>query len=86
MLRIAKEVKGVFRRRRGGCEREKKCGGGRGRSTEGEADARALDACVQIIILMRFTETGTKCRGRGGGGIWEIPHDTKKKERQRVMK
>lgn len=54
------------------------------RSTEGEADACASDACARIIILMRFTESGTKCTGRGGR-IWEIPHD-RKKERQRVIK
>lgn len=35
------------------------------RSTEGEADAGASDACVQIITLMRFVESGTKRRGRG---------------------
>ncbi|XP_024921741.1 adenosine deaminase domain-containing protein 2-like isoform X1 [Cynoglossus semilaevis] len=32
--------------------------GSEGRSTEGEADAHALDACVPIIILMRFTKRG----------------------------
>lgn len=35
----------------------------RGRSTEGEADAQALDACAGIITLMRFTESDTKCGG-----------------------
>ena len=52
------------RRRRGEERRDRNEGGGRGRSTEGEADARASDACVRIIILMRFTRSGTKslCR------------------------
>lgn len=49
----------------------------RGRSTEGEADARAWDACARIIILMRFTENSTKCGGRGGR-IWGRPHDAEK--------
>lgn len=35
-------------------------GGGRGRSAEGEADAHASDACVQIITLMRFVESSTE--------------------------
>lgn len=42
------------------------------RGRQGEVNRRrgrccASDACARIIILMRFTKSGTKCRGRGGG-------------------
>lgn len=46
---------GERRRRK---EERRKMRGSEGRSTEGEADAHALDACVPIIILMRFTKRG----------------------------
>lgn len=54
-------------RQRGGGAGERGREEGR-RSTEGEADAGASDACVQIITLMRFVESGTKRGGRGEAG------------------
>lgn len=39
----------------------------------------ALDSCAPVIILMRFTERGTKCGGCGDR-IWGRPHDTERKK------